>query len=298
MGGWAEQLTFGQRQRLQFIEAILLWEGSVQRRDVCEVFQVTPNHLTRDFKLYRNHNQGALEYDVETRSYRRGKRFKPVFASGSPEEYLALLQAYKVSGSTAVIPALGHAVTAEVLPPPAGRIDPAVLKEVIRAIRDGTGVAVTYQSFSEGSPSKRTLWPHTLVHTGDRWHARAYDDRHEEFRDFVLVRITQAEPRETTSPSPPQEDRSWQEFETVEIVPASGLSPSQREVIAREYGMTQTKGGYVWKTELRKSLVPYFLYRHRLDMRESKQRNTTRKPAQRIMLRDATLATRYAFKGA
>ncbi|MBI5460783.1 MAG: WYL domain-containing protein [Gammaproteobacteria bacterium] len=296
MSEWVEGLSFAQRQRLQFIEATLLWEGSVRRRDVCEVFQVTPNHLTRDIKRYRNHNHEALEYDVETRAYRRGKRFRPVFASGSPEEYLALLQAYTVSRSTTVIPALGHVVTAEVLPQPAGHIDPAVLKEVIRAMRDGTGIAVTYQSLSEGSPSKRTLWPHTLVYTGDRWHARAYDDKREDFRDFVLARITRTEQTSTVAPRSIREDHLWQESVTVEIVPASGLSPSQREVVAREYGMKHVKGGYAWKTELRKCLVPYFLHRYRLDARESTRRGVAHKVTQRIMLRDATLADRYTFK--
>ncbi len=274
----------------------MLWEGSVQRRDVCEVFQVTPNHLTRELKRYRSHNQGALEYDVETRAYRRGRRFKPLFASGSTEEYLALLQAYAVSRSATVIPALGHVVTAEVVPQPSGHIDPAVLKEVIRAIRNNAGVAVAYQSFSEANPARRTLWPHTLVYTGDRWHTRAYDDRRGDFRDFVLARITQAEPVVTAAPQSVRDDRLWQESETVEIVPATGLSASQREVVAREYGMTHTRGGYTWKTELRKCLVPYFLYRYRLDARELKRRDAAHKLAQRIMLRDVTLADRYAFK--
>lgn len=296
MSGWTDRLSFAQRQRLQFMETILLWEGTIQRRDVCEVFKVTPNHLTRDLRLYRGHNKKALEYDVETRAYRRGRRFKALFASGSPDEYLALLQAYAVSRSMAVIPALGHAVTAEVLPQPSGQIDSDVLRKMIRAMREKTGVAVTYQSFREPNPSKRILWPHSLVFTGDRWHVRAYDQRHEGFRDFVLVRITQPEMVETLAPKSVEEDKMWQESEFVEIMPASTLSPSQRETVAREYGMERVKNRYVWNVELRKCFIPYFLYRHRLDARESRRQHTDRRTLPRIMLCDPTIAELYTFK--
>lgn len=87
-----ETLPFAQRQRLQFLESIAQWEGVVRRQRVCEVFDVSANHVTKDFSLYRSLSPGNLEYDVSLRAYRPIARFKPLFSAGSAEEYLALLR--------------------------------------------------------------------------------------------------------------------------------------------------------------------------------------------------------------
>jgi len=263
---WLEELSFAQRQRLQFIEARLIWDGSVRRGQVCEVFDVTPNHLSRDFRRYRHHHAHSLEYDVEKKAYTRGRNFKPLLASGSAEEYLSLLQAYSTSKSTAVVPAMGQVATAESITQPTGSIDPDVLRLVMLALREGRGLSLTYQSLNESDPVPRILWPHTLVFNGDRWHARAFDDRHQAFRDFVLARCIKAELHSSTAPMAATEDTRWHETETVDVVPASRLSDSQKTVVAKEFGMkVGDDGAFVWSAAIRKCLVGYFLYRHRLE---------------------------------
>lgn len=266
MSAWIDELSFAQRQRLRFIETMLMWDGYVQRGEVCKVFDVTPNHLTRDIKRYRTYHKDALEYDVERRAYCRGRRFKPLFASNSAEEYLALLQAYSISHSTTVLPALGCIVNAECVPQSAGAINPEMLRAIMHALKNQAGVRVSYQSFSDPEPVERVLWPHTLVYTGERWHARAFDGRHSEFRDFVLTRCISATAQMESSPQPASGDRLWQEHEIIEVAPAQSLSSSQKAVVAREYGMhLRETGELVWSTQLRKCLVGYFLSRYRLD---------------------------------
>lgn len=266
MADWINELSFAQRQRLQFIESLLIWDGSVQRGEVCQVFNVTPNHLTRDIKRYRTFHKGALEYDVESRAYRRGSAFTPLFASGSAEEYLALLQASGRCNPAIVLPAMGHVVPFETLLQPLGLIQAEVLRAVIHALRSSTGLSVTYQSFSEPSPTERMLWPHTLVFNGERWHVRAFDGRKNEFRDFVLARFLSAELSPRATPSPIADDSLWEETEVLEIAPAPYLSATQKKVVAREYGMTtDNDGNPVWRITLRKCLIGYFLIRHRLE---------------------------------
>ncbi len=293
---WIETLTFAQKQRLQFIEAMLIWDGTVQRGDVCKVFNVTPNHLTRDIKRYRTCHKDALEYDVEARAYRQGRKFKPLFASGSAEEYLTLLQAYCTSKSSSVLPAMGYVVHAESLPGPTGAIDSNVLRVVMRALHTETGVTIIYQSFSKSTPTARTIWPHTLVFTGDRWHVRAYDSKRKEFRDFVLTRCSSAVGSETPRPVSTTEDRMWNEKEKVEIIPASRLSSSQKEIIAKEFGMTvDASGEAAWSCQIRKSLIPYLLNHYRLERGGSTTSRPTPGQHPYLALRNPELAEKYGF---
>lgn len=65
---------------------------------------------------------------------------------------------------------MGYVAHAESIPMPAGVIDPNVLRLIMHALRNEVGVTLTYQSFSEANPAARIIWPHVLVHTGERWH--------------------------------------------------------------------------------------------------------------------------------
>jgi hypothetical protein len=60
---------------------------------------------------------------------------------------------------------------------------------------------------------------------------------------------------------PPQNDRDWHEFATLEIGPHPGLSEDQRKIIALDYGM---RGGKA-KIHVRKALLYYTLRRLGLD---------------------------------
>lgn len=293
---WINDLNFAQKQRLQFIEAMLIWDGSVQRGDVCKVFDVTPNHLTRDIKRYRTYHKDAIKYDVETRAYQQGRKFRPLLASGSSEEYLTLLQAYSTSRSSAILPAMGCVVHAESVPVPSGTIDPEVLGAVMRSLRSETGVNITYQSFSDSKPAPRTIWPHTLVFTGDRWHARAHDATHNEFRDFVLSRCISATSYETPRPVSADTDGRWREMDTVEIIPAPRLSPTQQAVIAKEFGMSaDASGRYTWSHSIRKCLIGYFLIRYRLEYGGSSLGSATKGQHPFLALSDPELAEKYRF---
>lgn len=296
MSDWIDQLSFAQRQRLRFIETLLIWDDAVQRQDVCRVFDVTPNHLTRDIKRYRSNHPGALEYDVEARAYRKGRKFKPLFASDSADDYLLLLQTYSLSGEEEVQLALGRVTSALSLPQQAGSVSSKVLKTVMHALRTTTGVNVRYQSFSDPEPSERTLWPHTLVFDGNRWHVRAFDSRRQEFRDFVLARCLSAKPEQSLAPRSKEEDLQWNEEEEVVVIPSPQLSPSQQSVIAREYGMTSDGNEYPsWRVPLKKCLVGYFLNRYRLEFGGNIGAKAAAGQHPYLALRDLWIAKTYGF---
>lgn len=263
-----EKINYAQRQRLQFIESVAYWEGLVGRPRVSEVFDVSENHITRDFTLYRKAFPDNLDYDISARAYRPGKHFKPQVGSGSPEEYLALLRTYLETRSTAVLPSIGEGVDAVCLPSPSAPLDKNVLREITRALHQNRGVKIRYQSLTSSDPTQRKIWPHALVFAGTRWHVRSYDSQRNTFVDFVLHRMLSASALTEESPASPEADRDWQEVVNVNVTPSSRLNADQQAVIAKEYGMNRIDEQWIWRVPLKRCLVRYFLRWLRLDLTE------------------------------
>ncbi len=253
------EVAFSQRQRLQFIESIAFWEGSIDRPRVARVFGVSENHITKDFGLYRERFPGNLDYDLSKRSYRPGKKFKQRFSSGSAEEYLALLRASHEGIASTLVSTIGEGVLAELLPIPMGKVNAAVLKEITRALHCGMGVRVVYQSLQTLDTTQREVWPHALVFAGSRWHVRVFDSRYEDFIDLVLQRILGIQPTLNPAPKSAALDEKWNRRMTVSIQPRPELPPLQQEVIALEFGMEKIENEWRWVGKIRECLVPYFL---------------------------------------
>lgn len=267
-----DTLPYAQRQRLQFVESIAQWEGVVQRQRICEVFDVSANHVTRDLSLYRTLSPGNLEYDVSRRAYRPTAKFRPLFASGSADEYLALLKFNLEAQGQTGIPVLAEGMPISGLPMPQGVVNATALRVLTHALREQTAAEVVYQSLRTPQPTARLIWPHHLVHVAGRWHVRAYDAKRERFADFVLARLTGARGSDQSRPLQATRDSDWEAELTVEVVPNPKLSPPQQAVIALEYGMAQVKHRWVWAAKMRRALVPYFLEHHHL------RRPSTRAP--------------------
>lgn len=258
-------LSFPQRQRLQYIESMALWEGAVARQRVCNLFGVSLNHITKDLRLYRQLLPNNLKYDPSLRIWRPSPSFRPAISSSSPEEYLGLLRLGLELAGGAGIPTLEGPLTADTIPAPRWPADAKPLRHVTRAVREGAGLRVQYQSMSHPVPDERILWPHALVYAGFRWHARAYDEKRKQFGDFVLARICDAAPHEGSAPVAIEQDHDWRQRQRADVVPNPKLSKAQQAVIAREYGMAKIADGWCWRVSMRRCLVRYFLLWHRLD---------------------------------
>lgn len=281
----ATDLSFAQRERFRFVESTLLWEGGIQRARVSEVFGVARNHVTKDLRDYETSYPKSLVFEPRQRIYVPGPRFKPRFASDDPAEYLALQLAYAESESAAVLPLLaGGPVPTVAVPMPDHGISKAVLQALVQAIRQHRGVEVLYHSMRADQPSRRTLWPHALVHTGVRWQVRALDERSKEFRNFVLQRMERPTLLASINALASKDDADWHTSLTLEVVPHPALNSHQQQVVAREFGMRTGKHGPVWSVHLRRCLVGYFAQRYGLDLPNA------RPPKQVVVLRDPSVA--------
>ena len=285
-------LTPAQVQRFRFIEARLLWEGALQRKDLCSAFGLTLNHVTREITSYRDRYPGNLAYDPASRTWRPAEGFHPRYASGEAKEYLELLLAFSLSGDPAIMTGTGPAVPVATLPSVEGDVSADVLRPLVSAIGQQYGIEIMYQSFSEPEPQRRTIRPHALVHVLSRWHVRAYDERKDRFADFVMSRIINCSPAVEPDDSKiaARTDKEWQESVTVEVQPAPRLSASQKSVVAKQFGMQRAKVGWKWSAKVRHCLVKYFLHQHRLDLPPESGGNT------RIVLCDPTLAEIYSLQ--
>lgn len=262
----AEELPFARQERFRFVETLLLWKGSVTRREVSGAFGVTPNHVTRDLDLYQQLYPDHIVFQPKKHAYVAGPKFLPVYASDDPAEHLGLLQTHAETGSIALVPLLGGAgVAVTTLPSPALGIEREVLGAVLRAIRTQQGLQLTYHSLRAGQPETRVIWPHALLNTGVRWYARAYDGGSETFRDFVLSRMQAPLAQTQASPRLPNEDAAWAKQVRAEIIPHPKLNAHQQRVVAREFPMKRERAGLVWSIRLRQAVVGYFARRYKLD---------------------------------
>lgn len=87
--------------------------------------------------------------------------------------------------------------------------------------------------------SDRVIVPFALVDTGLRWHVRAFDRRHGEFRDFVVTRIEA--PQELDEVPQPNElpgnDIQWTRIVELDFVPHPRLA--RPEIVCMDYGMKE-----------------------------------------------------------
>lgn len=287
---WLSGLSHAQTQRMAFFESKLLWEGRVNRKDVCNQFGVTKNHLTRDLKEYRKNYPENIEYDVSTRAYVIRDTFKPQFTNGTAEEYLSLLRSYSLSNNKEMLLSeMGSIVSCATLPEPNGNVSLNILKTILRAIHNDKCALITYQSFSSERSKPRKIWPHSLVWVDGRWHVRAYDQERAKHIDLVLVRIIKANLDNTPLPENADYDAGWEETIEIKIEPNKILPISHQLIIANEFGMKKQEGKYVWRVVLKKCLVGYFLQKHRLD------RDNIDNISNRLMLQDKSISKKYSF---
>jgi predicted DNA-binding transcriptional regulator YafY len=255
-------MRWGVEKRLEFIEFRLFWEGGINRSDIIEQFGVSVPQASKDLTLYEAEAPGNLVYDKSAKLYRAAKDFKPVFMEPRSDAYLAHLQSSEGVKDAASEVWLATPPEFDAMPIPNRRIDPAVLRLILTAIRGNQSLEIRYQSMSEKRPRPewRRVTPHALATDGLRWHTRAYCHEDSKFKDFILSRCLSV--RNLQEPgAKPGDDALWQRSFPVALAPNPVLSDCQKEVVAQDYGMRNGRA----EIPVRMALLYYFQKRLRLD---------------------------------
>jgi hypothetical protein len=276
----------GPEQRLEFIEFRLFWEGGVNRSDLIEQFGVSVPQASNDLTAYRELAPKNVNYDLSRKQYVPAPSFRPKFLTPNPDRYLAQLKAMSDGILEIGETWLSRQPDTGVFPIPTRRIDPAVLRVVLAAIRNKCAVHVEYQSTSPENPDPIWRWisPHAFGFDGLRWHVRAFCHRDNRFKDFILGRCLAAGEHGTPA-STAESDWQWQTFFDVVLQPNPDLTDSQRRAIALDYNMSEGKV----TVHVRFALLYYFYKRLRFDVAEYVD-----KPRERPVV----VANRKAFEAA
>ncbi len=250
-----DDLSQVQRERLAYIDFRLYFFGEIGRPDLIERFGVAPAGATRDLALYREIAPNNITFDGSDKIYRIGQAFSPLFEHASQRVLSSLALGFGdgVNGPMqSLLPC--ESLTALSIP----KMD--VLAVICRAIHSKRPVAIRYHSMSSGK-SERVIVPFALVDTGLRWHARAFDRKSGEFRDFVVTRIEAPTLLEEVPQANerPDNDIQWTRIVELDFVPHPRIE--RPEIIEMDYGMT---GGSI-RMHVRAAVVGYMLQRWRVD---------------------------------
>ena len=255
-----KQLNWGAERRNAFIEFRVFWHGRINRADLMEKFGISLQQASLDLSGYADRLKRNLVYDKSQRAYVRGQNFKPRYITPSAEDYLAQLRAVdqglvsREQSWISVFP--GYGAT----PTPARGVAPETLRDVLAAIHEPAALQLTYQSMSRPEPSARWIEPHALAFDGFRWHARAFCQSDQVFKDFLLSRVVEIGKQGPVTVDP-QVDAAWYSEVVLEIGPHPDLSPTQRRAIEMDYGMEEGMA----QIPVRRALLFYTLKRLGLD---------------------------------
>lgn len=204
---------------------------------------------TRDFAAYKEFCSGNLVLRPQNKVYERTPEFKPLFQH-EPAAALSCL----ASG-------FGNGISQPHLPNPRCLAAPQliqpnveILSALMRAINLQKAITCSYISLSSGR-SERKLVPHSLANDGHRWHVRAFDRFHQEFRDFSCSRfeaisLLNDAPQEKESR---EFDHQWNRIVDLELI--SHPSITYPEAIMMDYGMREGK----LCVQIRAALAGYLL---------------------------------------
>jgi WYL domain-containing protein len=252
------------RQGAQFDDELkerLFWLGEVNRTDLVRRFGVSMSQASGDIGRYLALDPPGVTYDKSAKRYVASESFRAVLAPPDARRFLGELRLVDLGILSAEDTILGVLPPFDATPLPERAIDPFVLRAVLHAIRERRALDVLYQSMSRPRPTRRVIEPHALAHDGFRWHARAYDRESNEFRDFVLGRMSKPRLREPAG-SAARDDVEWHAFVALVIAPHPKLTPSQARAIAIDYGIR----GRSTTLEVRRALLFYALKRLGLDV--------------------------------
>jgi hypothetical protein len=264
-----DRIRWGTEQRLEFIEFRTFWEGGVNRSDITQRFGVSVPQASNDLTLYQKLAPANLRYDSSEKRYVPTAEFAPRYLKLDADRYLDQLKA-----ASEHVLGIGDTWIAQPpdfdgMPVPTRRLDPAILKRLIAAIRSERSIEIYFQSMNQKRPEAiwRRITPHAVAHDGLRWHVRAFCHVDRKFKDFIISRCREL--RDEGAPSAKaSEDRQWNEFFDVILKPNPDLTAKQRETIALDYEMTNGLA----KTRIRRALLYYFEKRLRLDIEAGKDK--------------------------
>jgi len=225
------------RERLEFIDFRLLWDGRVNRGDVMGAFGISAPQATADFRRYLSLAGDRVGYDSSVKAYTASEHFQPALLQASSEQFLLELELQQQGGLAGGRAWAKDPPDCATLPKGQRSIPVQSLLAVLRAIRSRSKVHIQYHSLSRPDATWRWIAPHGLATDGVRWHTRAWCFENHEFRDFVFARMVAVGELEAST-IPPDLDHEWSTYVILQLAPHPALTDHERKVVELDYGMS------------------------------------------------------------
>lgn len=209
-------LTQPQRDRLAFVELRVRFVGDIRRQDLVSRFGIQSAAATRDLALYKDLAPKNIDYDAKAKAYVIGADFRSVFDFPAERVLAWLSQAFGDGEPTTIKPWIICDIPSRLSQP-----DLTTLALVTRAIHQEYPLKIVYHSLTSGE-TKREVVPFALIDNGLRWHARAFDRRTSEFRDFAITRIQRPQVLSNSrilAHERSDQDIQWTRIVELELVP-------------------------------------------------------------------------------
>ncbi|MDO6719779.1 WYL domain-containing protein [Psychrosphaera sp. 1_MG-2023] len=248
--------------RLRLIEVVAMWEGRVNTNHLIKYFGIKRQQASNDIKKYREDiAPNNLTYDKSAKAYTPSASFTAVLTTGSADEYLHLLERNSDLNLRFERLELGFGHIHQ-LPMPNRAISPEILRPIVKACQQNLRIEVDYRSINDPQPDGRVIAPHSIIYAANRWHVRAFCEKNQGYRDFVLTRFFNTPEFESgTSEHTEAFDTDWNTKLDVSLVPDPRLTPNQKQVIEHDYGMEEGK----LTLTVRASLLAYLLKALRIE---------------------------------
>lgn len=228
--------------RLVYLDQCLTWRGQVNRKDLIERFGISSPQAAIDFREYLERvAEPKPRYDAVRKCYLADSKHRGLpftHEAGSPDE---LVRSPASNGFS-------------LLPSPIRQCLPFVMRHLYQAIEQRLKIEIDYVSMSSGLRQNQWIAPANFASDGERLHVRAWSFDHQEWRDYLPVRVS---PDSSFSIVPigqelPQ-DADWEELIEIRLRPLGGLSDEQMAAVRLEYGFTDE----VVSFQIRRSLEFY-----------------------------------------
>lgn len=255
-------LKFDLLQRYRLIEIVALWEGKLNASHLTKYFGIGRQQASKDINEYCNTiAPDNLSYNRSLKGYEPTDEFTPHVTAGTADEYLQLISRNNDLLNTFAELSLGFDASYQLVAP-TFKVDPKVLRAIVYACKRNMRLEVDYRSVNAPNEDGRIIVPHAIVHAGARWHVRAFCEKNQDFRDFVLTRFYDEPEAIGVSKVTADQDTKWHTMVNVCFMPDSRLSEAQQQIVAKDYGMTDKR----LLISTRGALVPYLMQLMRVDV--------------------------------
>ena len=259
MGNLTNEENWAARERLRAVELWLWWRGWVGRGDLVERFGISAAQASGDLQKYLEMNGKGVSYQTSRKRYEADEDFACALQVPSLEEAVRMFLGG--GGREAGICGNAEGNDQVAILQLLKRVAPLeIARRVFVALLGGKRLRVFYHSVNSDRAEWRYLRPGALAWDGRRWHARAWCEKREEWRDFVLGRIGKADWPEVYEGTMPLDD-DWHAWETLRLRLNPLLGDEARASLKLDYGIE----GEVIEMKVRRALRGYFLAEMYLD---------------------------------